>query len=54
MLLVQPVAALLWARLIFSESLSSLQGIGVAIVLAGVLVVSLRASVAPRPALRSA
>ena len=47
LLLVQPVAAILWARLIFAETLSPLQGIGVLVVLAGVLVVSLKGSVQP-------
>ncbi len=45
LLLVQPVAAILWARLIFDETLLPLQGLGVLVVLAGVLALSLRGSV---------
>ncbi len=45
LLLVQPVATLLWARLIFDETLGVLQAIGVVVVLAGVATLSLRGSV---------
>ncbi len=45
LLLVQPVAAILWARLIFAETLSVLQGLGVLVVLAGVLTLTRRGSV---------
>jgi drug/metabolite transporter (DMT)-like permease len=45
LLLIQPVAALLWARLIFSETLSPIQGAGVVIVLAGIVTLSLRGTV---------
>lgn len=38
LLLIQPVGALLWARLIFGESLGVFQAIGVVVILAGVLV----------------
>ncbi len=45
LLLVQPVAAILWARLIFDETLSPVQLAGVAVVLGGVLTLTRRGSV---------
>ncbi len=45
LLLIQPVGALLWARLIFGETLSPIQGIGVAIVLVGIVTLSVRGTV---------
>ncbi|MGQ9571796.1 MAG: DMT family transporter [Dehalococcoidia bacterium] len=45
LLLLQPMATVLWGILIFAEQLSSLQGVGVALVLGGVAVLSLRGSV---------
>jgi len=54
MLLIQPAATIIWARLIFGDRLSTVQLIGVAVVLAGVLVAgargTVRASVTPAPA----
>jgi len=50
MILLQPVLALVWARIFFDEALSSLQVLGVGIVLAGMLVVSVRGTVERRPA----
>ncbi|MBI1886579.1 MAG: DMT family transporter [Chloroflexi bacterium] len=44
-LLLQPMATLLWAALIFAEALSTLQWTGVAMVLGGVAMLSLRGSV---------
>lgn len=45
MLLIQPAATIVWARLIFDERLSSVQWAGVVIVLAGVLVAGTRGTV---------
>lgn len=47
MLLIQPAATILWARLLFDERLSAVQWAGVVIVLAGVLVAGTRGSVRP-------
>ena len=49
LLLIQPVGALLWARLIFNESLSPIQGIGVVIILVGIVTLSLRGTVEQEP-----
>jgi len=53
MLLLQPMATVLWGFLIFAEHLSALQWAGVALVLAGVGVLTLRGSV-ERPAVAPA
>ncbi|MFQ5948026.1 MAG: DMT family transporter [Acidimicrobiia bacterium] len=45
MLLVQPVATIIWAYLIFEESLSLVQWGGVALVLGGIVALSLRGTV---------
>jgi drug/metabolite transporter (DMT)-like permease len=45
MLLLQPMATVLWASLIFAEDLSALQWTGVALVLGGVGTLTLRGSV---------
>jgi drug/metabolite transporter (DMT)-like permease len=47
LLMVQPVGALIWGALIFSERLSSLQGAGVAVILLGVTAINVRGSVRP-------
>jgi drug/metabolite transporter (DMT)-like permease len=49
-LLLQPVLATVWGRLIFDERLSSLQGLGIALVLGGVGWVSWRGAARPAPA----
>jgi drug/metabolite transporter (DMT)-like permease len=49
MLLLQPMATVLWASVIFAEGLSALQWTGVALVLGGVAVLSLRGSVERPP-----
>lgn len=45
MLLVQPMMTVVWARLLFGERLSLLQGLGMALVLGGVGYLSVRRSV---------
>jgi len=47
MLLLQPAATIVWASIIFSESLSPLQWTGAVVVLGGVLVAGLRGTVRP-------
>lgn len=47
LILIQPVGALLWGALIFSEFLAPIQAAGVVLVLAGVAVTTLRGSVRP-------
>ncbi len=54
LLLVQPVASILWARLIFDETLSPVQGMGVLVVLAGVLLLTRRGSVEDIPPVQAA
>ena len=49
LLLIQPMATVVWALVIFSEYLSALQWVGVALVLGGVAALTLRGSV-ERPA----
>lgn len=49
MLLTQPAATLLWGILIFSESLSILQGAGVLLVMGGIAVVTRSGTVEPLP-----
>ena len=49
LLLIQPMATVVWALIIFSEHLSALQWLGVALVLGGVAALTLRGSV-ERPA----
>jgi len=49
LLLVQPAGAVLWAQLLFTESLSAVQWAGVAVVLGGILVLGLRGAVRPPP-----
>jgi drug/metabolite transporter (DMT)-like permease len=51
LLMVQPVGALIWGGLIFSERLSTLQGAGVGLVLLGVAVINVRGSITPPEAL---
>ncbi len=50
MLLIQPAATIVWARLIFGDRLSVVQWAGVVVVLAGVLVAGTRGTVRVRPA----
>lgn len=50
LLMVQPIGALIWGALIFSERLSALQGLGVALVLLGVTAINVRGSIKPRGA----
>ena len=45
LLLLQPMLAIVWARLVFAEALSPLQWAGVAVVLGGILAVSRRGTV---------
>lgn len=45
MLLIQPVAAIVWARMIFDERLSTTQWLGVALVLGGILVLTVLGTV---------
>jgi len=45
MLLLQPLAAVLWGRLVFAEAMSPVQWAGVVLVLAGVGLLSLKGSV---------
>lgn len=47
LIMIQPIGALIWGALIFSERLSSLQGAGAAIILAGVTAINVRGSVRP-------
>ena len=44
-LLLQPMLAIVWARLVFAEALSPLQWTGVAVVLGGILVLAVRGTV---------
>jgi drug/metabolite transporter (DMT)-like permease len=48
LLVLQPMLALIWARLIWAEDLSVVQWAGVAVVLSGVLALALRGTVEPR------
>lgn len=47
LIMMQPVGALIWGALIFSERLSILQGAGVALILLGVTAVNVRGSIRP-------
>ena len=47
LIMMQPIGAIIWGALIFSERLSPLQGAGVAIILAGVTAINVRGSVRP-------
>ncbi len=47
LLLVQPMATVLWGYLIFTEVLSAVQWGGVALVLGGVALLTVRGSVEP-------
>lgn len=49
MLLLQPALTIVWARMIFTESLGVLQWAGVALVLVGILIASLLGTVRPTP-----
>jgi drug/metabolite transporter (DMT)-like permease len=51
LIMMQPVGALIWGALIFSERLSVLQGAGVALILLGVTAVNVRGSIRPSPVL---
>jgi drug/metabolite transporter (DMT)-like permease len=42
LLLIQPIAAMVWGRLFFSETVSLAQGIGVVLLIAGIVIVSAR------------
>lgn len=42
LLLIQPIAAMLWGRLFFDETVSWVQGVGVVFVILGVVIVSTR------------
>ena len=44
-LLLQPMLAIVWARLVVAEALSPLQWTGVAVVLGGILVLAVRGTV---------
>jgi drug/metabolite transporter (DMT)-like permease len=48
LLLIQPIAAMLWGRLFFGETVSWIQGVGVALVIVGVVIVSARGAIAGR------
>jgi len=48
LLLLQPMLAIVWARIVFSESMSPIQWLGVAVVLGGVLILALRGTVETR------
>lgn len=50
MLLLQPALTIVWARIIFTEALSTVQWSGVVVVLAGILIASLLGTVRPAPA----
>jgi drug/metabolite transporter (DMT)-like permease len=50
MLLVQPILTVVWGRLLFQETLSTVQIGGVLLVLLGVLALNLRGSVRRPPA----
>jgi len=50
LLLIQPVAALLWGRLFFAETMSWIQAGGVLIVIVGVLAISVRGATVKRGA----
>jgi len=47
LLLLQPMLTIVWARLVFAEALSSIQWLGVAVVLGGVLLIAVRGTVEP-------
>ena len=51
LIMMQPIGALIWGALIFSEKLSALQGAGVAVILLGVTAINVRGSVRPPAAL---
>ncbi|MBU1865824.1 MAG: DMT family transporter [Actinobacteria bacterium] len=48
LLLLQPMLTIVWARLVFAESLSTVQWLGVGVVLGGILVIALRGTVEPK------
>ena len=50
LIMVQPVGALIWGALIFSERLSALQGVGVGLVLLGVTTINVRGSIKTKTA----
>lgn len=50
MLLLQPALTVVWARILFTETLAPLQWLGVGLVMAGILVASLRGTVRAAPA----
>lgn len=47
LLLLQPMLTIVWARLIFAEALSTIQWLGVAVVLGGILVLARRGMIRP-------
>jgi drug/metabolite transporter (DMT)-like permease len=49
MLLIQPALTIVWARIIFTEDLSTVQWAGVAVVMAGVAIAGARGSVRKHP-----
>ena len=48
LILLQPMLAIIWARLIFDETLSWVQWLGVALVLGGLLILNARGAVEPK------
>jgi drug/metabolite transporter (DMT)-like permease len=48
LLLIQPIAAMLWGRLFFAETVSWVQGVGVALVIVGLVIVSARGAAEKR------
>jgi drug/metabolite transporter (DMT)-like permease len=49
LILLQPMLAIIWARLLFDETLSWVQWLGVALVLGGLLILNARGAVEPKP-----
>jgi drug/metabolite transporter (DMT)-like permease len=48
LILLQPMLAIIWARLLFDETLSWIQWLGVALILGGLLILNARGAVEPR------
>ena len=49
LILLQPVLGLVWGTTLLGESISSLQGVGVALILTGIAFVTLKGSVRTNP-----